>query len=59
MGAPYTLIALGAGDPGRIGSFKGNIAGGFVFGYLSYFTMRVIHPALTLVVLYAVLIRYC
>jgi len=56
MGAPYTLIALVLVILAGIGSFKGNIAGGFVFGYLSYTTMRVIHPALTLVVVYAVLI---
>ena len=56
MGAPYTLIALVLVILAGIGSFKGNIAGGFVFGYLSYITMRVIHPALTLVVVYAVLI---
>jgi len=56
MGAPYTLIALVMVILAGIGSFKGNIVGGFVFGYLSYITMRVIHPALTLVVVYAVLI---
>jgi len=56
MGAPYTLIALVLVILAGIGSFKGNIVGGFVFGYLSYITMRVIHPALTLVVVYAVLI---
>jgi len=56
MGAPYTLIALVLVILAGIGSFKGNIAGGFVIGYLSYITMRVIHPALTLVVVYAVLI---
>jgi len=56
MGAPYTLIALVLVILAGIGSFKGNIVGGFVIGYLSYITMRVIHPALTLVVVYAVLI---
>ena len=56
MGAPYTLIALVMVILAGIGSFKGNIVGGFVFGYLSYITMRVIHPALTLVVVYGVLI---
>ena len=56
MGAPYTLIALVMVILAGIGSFKGNIVGGFVFGYLTYTTMRVIHPALTLVVVYAVLI---
>jgi len=56
MGTPYTLIALVLVILAGIGSFKGNIAGGFIFGYLSYITMRVIHPALTLVVVYAVLI---
>jgi branched-chain amino acid transport system permease protein len=56
MGSPYTLVALVLVILAGIGSFKGNIAGGFVIGYLSYITMRVIHPALTLVVVYAVLI---
>lgn len=56
MGAPYTLIALVMVILAGIGSFKGNIVGGFVFGYLAYITMRIIHPALTLVVVYAVLI---
>jgi len=56
MGTPYTLIALMLVILAGIGSFKGNIAGGFAFGYLTYITMRVIHPALTLVVVYAVLI---
>lgn len=56
MGAPYTLIALVMVILAGIGSFKGNIVGGFVFGYLTYTTMRVIHPSLTLVVVYAVLI---
>ena len=56
MGAPYTLIALVLVILAGIGSFKGNIVGGFVFGYLSYITMRVIHPSLTLVVVYAALI---
>ncbi len=56
MGTPYTLIALVLVILAGIGSFKGNIAGGFVFGYLSYITMRVIHPALTLVIIYAALI---
>jgi branched-chain amino acid transport system permease protein len=56
MGAPYTLIALVLVILAGIGSFKGNIVGGFVFGYLSYITLRVIHPSLTLVVVYAALI---
>jgi branched-chain amino acid transport system permease protein len=56
MGAPYTLIALVLVILAGIGSFKGNIIGGFVIGYLAYVTMRVIHSALTLVVIYAVLI---
>ena len=56
MGAPYTLIALVLVILAGIGSFKGNIVGGFVFGYLSYITLRVIHPALTLVVVYGALI---
>lgn len=56
MGTPYTIIALVLVILAGIGSFKGNIFGGFLFGYLSYITMRVIHPALTLVVLYGVLI---
>ena len=56
MGTQYTLIALVLVILAGIGSFKGNIAGGFVFGYLSYITMRVIDPALTLVVVYAALI---
>jgi len=51
-----SLIALVLVILAGIGSFKGNIVGGFVIGYLSYITMRVIHPALTLVVVYAVLI---
>jgi branched-chain amino acid transport system permease protein len=56
MGTQYTLIALVLVILAGIGSFKGNIVGGFVFGYLSYITMRVIDPALTLVVVYAALI---
>lgn len=56
MGTPYTIIALVLVILAGIGSFKGNILGGFIFGYLSYVTMRVIHPSLTLVVLYGVLI---
>jgi branched-chain amino acid transport system permease protein len=56
MGTPYTLIALVLVILAGIGSFKANIVGGFVLGYLTYTTMRVIHPALTLVVVYSVLI---
>jgi branched-chain amino acid transport system permease protein len=55
MGAPYTIIALVLVILAGIGSFKGNIVAGFVIGYLSYITLRVIHPALTLVVVYGVL----
>jgi len=56
MGAPYTIIALVLVIMAGIGSFKGNVVGGFVIGYLSYITLRVIDPSLTLVVVYAVLI---
>ena len=56
MGTSYTLIALVLVILAGIGSFKGNIVGGFVLGYLTYTTMRVIHPALTLVIVYSVLI---
>lgn len=56
MGVPYTLVALVLVVLAGIGSFKGNIVGGFILGYLAYFTMRVIHSALTLVVIYAVLV---
>lgn len=56
MGAPYTIIALVLVILAGIGSFKGNILGGLLIGYLSYITLRVIDPALTLVVVYAVLI---
>ena len=56
MGSPYTMIALVLVIMAGIGSFKGNIVGGFVIGYLTYITLRVIDPALTPVVLYAVLI---
>jgi len=56
MGAPYTVIALVLVILAGIGSFKGNIVGGFLIGYLVYVTLRVIHPSLTLVVVYGVLI---
>ena len=56
MGVPYTLIALVLVVLAGVGSFKGNIVGGFILGYLAYFTMRVIHSALTLVVIYAALV---
>jgi branched-chain amino acid transport system permease protein len=56
MGSPYTLIALVLVILAGIGSFKGNIMGGFVLGYLAYTTMRVINSALTLVAIYTVLI---
>jgi branched-chain amino acid transport system permease protein len=56
MGSPYTMIALVLVIMAGIGSFKGNLVAGFVIGYLSYITLRVIDPALTPVVLYAVLI---
>lgn len=56
MGSPYTMISLVLVIMAGIGSFKGNIVGGFVIGYLTYITLRVIDPALTPVVLYAVLI---
>ena len=56
MGAPYTVIALVLVILAGIGSFKGNIVGGFVIGYLVYITLRVIHPSLTLVMVYGVLI---
>lgn len=56
MGGPYTLIALVLVILAGVGSFKGNIVGGLLIGYLSYITLRVIDPALTLVVVYAVLI---
>ncbi|MEM3956022.1 MAG: branched-chain amino acid ABC transporter permease [Candidatus Bathyarchaeia archaeon] len=56
MGAPYTLISLVLVILAGVGSFKGNIIGGFLLGYLAYITMRIIHSALTLVVIYAVLI---
>jgi branched-chain amino acid transport system permease protein len=56
MGAPYTVVALVLVILAGVGSFKGNILGGFLIGYLSYITLRVIHPSLTLVIVYAVLI---
>jgi branched-chain amino acid transport system permease protein len=56
MGAPYTMIALVLVILAGIGSFRGNVLGGLLIGYLSYITMRVIDPALTLVIVYAVLI---
>ncbi len=56
MGVPYTLIALVLVVLAGIGSFKGNIVGGIILGYLAYFTMRVVHSALTLVVIYAALV---
>ena len=56
MGSSYTMIALVLVIMAGIGSFKGNIVGGFVIGYLIYITLRVIDPALTPVVLYGVLI---
>ncbi|MBN1320217.1 MAG: branched-chain amino acid ABC transporter permease [Thermoleophilia bacterium] len=56
MGAPYTVIALVLVILAGIGSFKGNIVGGFLIGYLVYITLRVIHPSLTLVMVYGVLI---
>jgi len=56
MGVPYTLISLVLVILAGVGSFKGNIVGGFLLGYLAYITMRIIHSALTLVVIYAVLI---
>jgi len=56
MGAPYTMIALVLVILAGIGSFKGNIVGGFIIGYLVYVTLRLIHPSLTLVVVYGVLI---
>jgi branched-chain amino acid transport system permease protein len=56
MGSPYTMTALVLVIMAGIGSFKGNIVGGFVIGYLIYITLRVIDPALTPVVLYGVLI---
>jgi len=56
MGAPYTIIALVLVILAGIGSFKGNIVGGFIIGYLSYITLRVIDPSLTLVVVYGVLV---
>jgi branched-chain amino acid transport system permease protein len=56
MGPPYTIIALVLVILAGIGSFKGNIVGSFIIGYLAYITLRVIHSALMLVVIYAVLI---
>jgi branched-chain amino acid transport system permease protein len=56
MGSPYTMIALVLVIMAGIGSFKGNIVSGFIIGYLSYITLRVIDPSLTTVVVYAVLI---
>lgn len=56
MGTPYTLIALVLVILAGVGSLKGNILGGFILGYLAYITMRVIHSALTLVIIYAALI---
>ncbi|MEM2337999.1 MAG: branched-chain amino acid ABC transporter permease [Candidatus Bathyarchaeia archaeon] len=56
MGVPYTLISLVLVILAGVGSFRGNVVGGFLLGYLAYVTMRVIHSALTLVVIYAVLI---
>jgi len=56
MGSQYTLIALVLVILAGIGSFKGNIVGGFIIGYIAYITLRIIHSALMLVVIYAVLI---
>lgn len=56
MGSSYTLIALVLVILAGIGSFKGNIVGGFLIGFLAYLTMRVIHSVLTLVVIYSCLI---
>lgn len=56
MGFPYTIIALVLIILAGIGSFKGNIIGGFIIGYLVYITLRLIHSALALVAVYAALI---
>lgn len=56
MGSPYTIIALVLIILAGIGSFKGNIVGGFIIGYLVYITLRLIHSALALVIVYAALI---
>ena len=56
MGYPYTIIALILIILAGIGSFKGNIVGGFIVGCLVYITLRLIHSALALVVVYAALI---
>ncbi|MEM1582899.1 MAG: branched-chain amino acid ABC transporter permease [Candidatus Bathyarchaeia archaeon] len=56
IGYPYTIIALILIILAGIGSFKGNIVGGFIVGCLIYITLRLIHSALALVVVYAALI---
>lgn len=56
MGTPYTMVALILIVIAGIGSFIGNIAGGFLLGYVSYITMRAVHSALTPVVMYVILI---
>lgn len=56
IGPPYVTIALTVMLIGGVGSFVGSIAGGMLLGLSSYITMRVIHPSLTLVIVYAFLV---
>ena len=56
MGLPYTAYALIVIIIGGVGSFKGSLVGGVAVGYVTYITMRLIHPGLTLVINYAFLI---
>ena len=53
MGIPYTAFALMVIIIGGVGSFKGSLVGGITVGYLTYLTMRLIHPGLALAVNYA------
>jgi len=56
MGTPYTLIALVTIILAGVGSFVGNIVAGLIMGFAVYVTMRLIHSALTLIVIYIVLV---
>jgi branched-chain amino acid transport system permease protein len=56
MGGPYTMMALLMIILAGIGSFIGNIVAGLIVGFAVYITMRLIHSALTLVIIYAILV---
>ena len=56
MGGTYLFVAFLVTILGGLGNFAGSSFSGILLGYVTYITMRLIHPSLTLVIYYAIFV---